>query len=66
MSTEKYKSTLKAVTNKIHESNFSHEDTIIIVEASKDTTFDYIEDTDLEIYKEKDYKSNKHVFIRMR
>lgn len=30
MSTEKYKSTLKAVTNKIHESNFSHKNTIII------------------------------------
>ena len=42
------------------------EDTIIIVEASKDTTFEYIEDTNLEIYKEKIYKSNKHVFIRKR
>ena len=38
-----------------------NEDTIIIVEASKDTTFDYIEDTDLEIYKEKDYKQNSIV-----
>ena len=30
MSIEKYKNTLTAVTNKIHESNFSHEDNIII------------------------------------
>ena len=41
-------------------------DTIIIVEASKKTNFDYLEDTKFEIYKTKEYKSNKHVFIQER
>ena len=51
----------------IHIENYNivNEDTIIIVEASKNTDFSYIDkETNLEVYKEKVYKTNKHVFIR--
>lgn len=41
-------------------------DTLIIVEASKETSFDYIEETPFQITKEKIYKTNKHVFIEMK
>lgn len=36
---------------------------IIIVEASKETEFDYVEDLGFEVIKTKEYKTNKHVFI---
>lgn len=39
------------------------EDGVIIVEASADTSFDYIEDTCFQIVREKKYGSNKHLFI---
>jgi 16S rRNA (guanine(966)-N(2))-methyltransferase RsmD len=50
----------------LQNSNIIYCDTIIIVEASKKTNFDYLEDTKFEIYKTKEYKSNKHVFIQER
>lgn len=43
-----------------------NEDTIIIVEASKDTDFGYIADIGYEVFKNKEYKTNKHVFLRMK
>jgi hypothetical protein len=33
------------------------------VESDLDTGFDYLEGTDLEVYKTKKYKTNKHTFI---
>ena len=39
------------------------EEGIIIVEASKETEFDYAEDLGYHIIKEKEYKTNKHVFL---
>lgn len=42
------------------------EDTTIIVEADLDTDFSYLEETALEVQKEKRYKTNKHLFIRRR
>jgi 16S rRNA (guanine966-N2)-methyltransferase len=39
------------------------EDTLIIVEASKDTDFGYVSRLGLSIQKEKLYGSNKHVFL---
>lgn len=44
----------KAVTN----------DTLIIVEASLKTAFDYVSDIGFEVIREKCYKTNKHVFIQ--
>lgn len=45
--------------------NFTYvtEDTLIIVEASKKTDFSYLDDLGYEILREKNYKTNKHVFI---
>ncbi len=55
----------KDVLYALDDSELVDEDTIIIVEASKETDFDYVEEeTNFEVYKEKIYKSNKHVFIR--
>ena len=40
-----------------------YEDTVIIVEESKDTDFSYAEDLGFDIVREKVYKTNKHVFL---
>ena len=45
------------------ESSLLSEEGIIIVEASKETKFDYAEDLGYHIIKEKEYKTNKHVFL---
>lgn len=50
---------------KLQDSNIIYCDTIIIVETSKQTSFDYLENTKLRVYKKKEYKSNQHVFIEM-
>ncbi len=39
-------------------------DSIIIVEASAETSFDYVEDLGFEITKYKKYKTNVHVFLQ--
>ena len=40
------------------------EEGIIVAEALADTDFEYLNGTDLRVYREKCYGSNKHVFIR--
>ena len=44
-------------------SELVYEDTLIIVEASKDTDFSYAEELGFDVIREKVYKTNKHVFI---
>lgn len=44
-------------------SKLINEDSLIIVEASIDTDFSYVEELGLEISRIKEYKNNKHVFI---
>ena len=39
------------------------DDCVIIVEASKETNFDYVESLGFSLIKEKVYKTNKHVFL---
>jgi 16S rRNA (guanine966-N2)-methyltransferase len=39
-------------------------DTKIIVEASVETNFDYVEELGFEIVKYKKYKTNAHVFLK--
>lgn len=46
------------------EENKISDDTIIIVECDLDAKFDYLDELGLEIYKEKVYKTNQHIFIR--
>jgi len=54
----------KQVLTCLKDMKYVTEDTIIIVEASLETKFDYVEELGFEIYKEKTYKTNKHVFLR--
>lgn len=56
----------KQVIENLQNSKIINEDTLIIVEASLETNFDYIEETTLCITKEKRYKTNKHVFLELR
>ncbi len=54
----------KQVLTCLKDKKYVSDDTMIIVEAALDTDFDYLADLGLEVYKEKLYKTNKHVFIR--
>lgn len=54
----------KQVLEALQDSSILKEDTKIIVEASNDTDFSYVEDFGFEIEKIKNYKTNMHVFIR--
>jgi 16S rRNA (guanine(966)-N(2))-methyltransferase RsmD len=56
----------KSILLFLHKSSIIYYNTIIVVEASLETDFDYLEDTNLEIFKTKEYKTNKHVFIQMK
>lgn len=47
----------------LSESSLIYEDTLLIVEASKETDFSYLSDLGFSLVKEKIYKTNKHVFI---
>ncbi|MDD3367530.1 MAG: 16S rRNA (guanine(966)-N(2))-methyltransferase RsmD [Lachnospiraceae bacterium] len=42
------------------------EDTIIIIEASLETSFDDLDELGYEVRREKEYKTNKHVFVRLK
>lgn len=55
----------KRVLEYLSKSNLMTEDCVIIVEASKQTEFDYIEDLGFSLIKEKIYKTNKHVFLEL-
>ena len=45
--------------------NIIYCDTIIVVEASLKTNFDYLEGTKFHIFKKKEYKTSQHVFIEI-
>lgn len=53
------KKVLEALVN----SSIIQEHTVIITEASLETSFDYLESMGYGIIKDKNYKTNKHVFI---
>lgn len=50
----------------LENSNILYCDTVIIVEASMETGFEYLENTRFQIYRVKEYKTNKHVFIELK
>jgi 16S rRNA (guanine966-N2)-methyltransferase len=56
----------KEVLLALQNSNIIYCDTIIVIEASLSTDFDYLEDTKFRIYKRKEYKTNQHVFIELK
>lgn len=53
----------KTVLTYLSDSSLLAEEGVIIVEASKETSFDYLEELGFSMLKEKVYKTNKHVFI---
>ena len=53
----------KKVLEYLSDSDILTDDGVIIVEASKETDFDYIESLGFSLIKTKEYKTNKHVFL---
>lgn len=47
----------------LQKSSIVYCDTIIVIEASRQTSFDFLEDTNYKIFKKKEYKTNQHVFL---
>ena len=54
----------KQVLDSLKDKPFISSNTLIIVEASLETSFDYVSDLGYEITKEKIYKTNKHIFLK--
>ena len=54
----------KEVLTALSDSSILKDDTTIIVEASIDTKFDYLDELGFEVTKYKKYKTNMHVFIQ--
>lgn len=55
----------RAVMNVLSEKNFET-DALIVIEASLDEDFNYLDSLGFYVSKEKKYKTNKHVFVRKR
>ena len=53
----------KEVLDRLKQSEIIDSDTMIIVEASLNTSFSYLRDMGYELFEEKKYKTNKHMFI---
>ncbi len=54
----------KNVLNYLKDSKLADEDTLIIVEASQETDFGYLEDFGYRVVKDKIYKRNRHLFLK--
>ena len=54
----------KKVLESLQDASYVNEDTLIIVEASNETSFDYVDALGFYVEEEKQYKTNKHVFIK--
>lgn len=54
------------VLDELKEMDYIDEHTTIIVEAAKDTEFEYLESFGYEMVRRKEYKTNMHVFIKKR
>ena len=53
----------KKVLEYLHKSSLLSEDALVIVEASLETDFSYVNSLGFSIIKEKVYKTNKHIFL---
>ena len=51
------------VLKELASSSLLDKDTLIIVEAAKETSFSYLDELGFSLVKEKEYKTNKHVFL---
>ena len=54
----------RKVLELLRDAAFVTDDTLIVVEASATTSFDYVDTLGFVVEKSKQYKTNKHVFIR--
>jgi 16S rRNA (guanine966-N2)-methyltransferase len=54
----------KSILELLKNAKYCDEETLIIVEADLHTDFDYVTDLGYEITRVKEYKNNKHVFLR--
>ena len=54
----------KDILKQLINSNLIHPSSLIVVESSMDTDFDYLEDMGYALVKQKKYKTNQHLFIR--
>jgi len=54
----------KEVLEYLKNSSLLKADTLIIIEASVETSFDYLDELGYELIKYKKYKSNAHIFVR--
>lgn len=53
------------VLTRLRELSVLREEAIVVVEASKDTDFSYLEQLSYKIWKNKDYKTNRHLFLSL-
>ncbi|MGF7145736.1 16S rRNA (guanine(966)-N(2))-methyltransferase RsmD [Anaerotaenia torta] len=56
----------KEILMALQNSNIIYCDTIIVIEASLKTDFDYLEETKFRIFKRKEYKTSQHIFIEIK
>ena len=56
----------RPVLSALAESGLTSEETVVIFEAALDTDFSFAEETGFEIFREKRYKTNRHLFLRRR
>ena len=56
----------KTVLEVLQNSNIIYCNTMIIVEASLETEFEYLGNTKFRMMRQKEYKTNKHVFIELK
>lgn len=54
----------KQVLSVLSKVSYVDEDTLIVVEASLETPFDYLEEYGFTMVKDKRYKTNRHIFLR--
>lgn len=54
----------KQVLEVLKDADYITEDTLIVVEASLETGFDYLKEYGFTVVKEKKYKTNMHIFIK--
>lgn len=56
----------KMILTALREKPYLNRDTLVIVEASLKTDFSYLDQLGYEIIKDKQYKTNRHMFLRLR
>jgi 16S rRNA (guanine966-N2)-methyltransferase len=56
--------TVHDILNALAAAKYVTDNTLIIVESSLDTDFSYLPQIGLQLVREKDYRANRHLFIR--